>query len=148
MSAFGFEKSASSIYVEHSCRLKRSQGEREVWFATEVDYQLCVAGKTQSNTPQRTATLYGTLQHIATYYTTLPNTSTRFNAHARWQGTKGTGLHTPQIRRNTVTHCNAHIRLTDSLQRIVTRCSTLQHTNTLQHNATHTHLSHIHYNAF
>jgi len=40
MSAFGFEKSASSIYVEHSCRLERSPEERD--FVTEVDYQLCV----------------------------------------------------------------------------------------------------------
>jgi len=36
-------RSASSIYVEQNCKLERSLSGNDVWFVTEVIYQLCVS---------------------------------------------------------------------------------------------------------
>jgi len=43
MLALVLRGSASSIYVEHSCKLERSLWGLDVWFVTEVIYQLCVS---------------------------------------------------------------------------------------------------------
>ena len=42
---WSLRRSTSSIYVGHICKLERSLYGRDVWFVTEVIYQLCVYGE-------------------------------------------------------------------------------------------------------